>query len=58
MPSVFHTGTPLAASAEVMFGFHRDPANLTQVMPQRSIWCCFSNTATTAPENGRWRLES
>ena len=33
MPSVFHTNTPLAASAEVMFGFHSDPSNLTQVMP-------------------------
>jgi ligand-binding SRPBCC domain-containing protein len=33
MPSIFHTSTPLAASAETMFGFHSDPSNLTVVMP-------------------------
>jgi len=33
MPSIFHTSTALAASAETMFGFHSDPSNLTQVMP-------------------------
>lgn len=33
MPSVFHTSTPLAASAETMFAFHSDPHNLPEVMP-------------------------
>ncbi len=33
MPSIFHTRTPLAASAETMFCFHSDPHNLTEVMP-------------------------
>ena len=33
MPSIFHTRTPLAASAETMFAFHCDPSNLAQVMP-------------------------
>jgi hypothetical protein len=33
MPSVFHTSTPLAASAETVFGFHSAPSNLTVVMP-------------------------
>jgi hypothetical protein len=33
MPSIFHTSTPLAASAETMFDFHSDPSNLTVVMP-------------------------
>jgi ligand-binding SRPBCC domain-containing protein len=33
MPSIFHTSTPLAASAEAMFVFHSDPRNLTKVMP-------------------------
>ena len=33
MPSIFHTSTPLAASAEMMFDFHSDPHNLTEVMP-------------------------
>jgi hypothetical protein len=33
MPSIFHTSTPLVASAEVMFKFHNDPSNLTEVMP-------------------------
>jgi ligand-binding SRPBCC domain-containing protein len=33
MPSTFHASTPLDASAETMFAFHSDPANLTIVMP-------------------------
>lgn len=33
MPSTFRTSTPLSASAEAMFAFHSDPANLTKVMP-------------------------
>jgi ligand-binding SRPBCC domain-containing protein len=33
MASTFHTSTPLAASAEMMFAFHSDPNNLTKVMP-------------------------
>jgi ligand-binding SRPBCC domain-containing protein len=33
MPSIFHTSTPLDASAETMFAFHSDPTNLTVVMP-------------------------
>lgn len=33
MPSIFHTSTPVAASAESLFAFHSDPANLTVVMP-------------------------
>jgi len=33
MSSIFHTRTPLNASAQVMFDFHSDPHNLTEVMP-------------------------
>lgn len=33
MSSIFHTSTPVAISAEALFGFHSDPANLTEVMP-------------------------
>jgi len=33
MPSLFQTSTPVAISAEIMFDFHRDPHNLTVVMP-------------------------
>lgn len=33
MPSIFHASTPLAASAETMFGFLSDPHNLKEVMP-------------------------
>jgi ligand-binding SRPBCC domain-containing protein len=33
MPSIFHTQTKLAASAETMFAFHSDPNNLSVVMP-------------------------
>jgi ligand-binding SRPBCC domain-containing protein len=33
MSSIFHTCTPLAASAEVMFEFHSDPRNIVHVMP-------------------------
>lgn len=33
MPSDFHASTTLAASPEVMFTFHSDPHNLTEVMP-------------------------
>lgn len=33
MPSIFQTSTSLEASAETMFAFHSDPANLTVVMP-------------------------
>ncbi|MFN7460842.1 MAG: SRPBCC family protein [Akkermansiaceae bacterium] len=33
MISIFHSSTPLEASAETMFGFHSDPENLTVVMP-------------------------
>jgi ligand-binding SRPBCC domain-containing protein len=40
MPSYFHTNTPLSASAEVMFAFHSDPANLTQVMPPTLTLVC------------------
>jgi ligand-binding SRPBCC domain-containing protein len=33
MASIFHTSTPLAASAATMFDFHSDPHNLPEVMP-------------------------
>jgi ligand-binding SRPBCC domain-containing protein len=33
MSSIFQTSTPLEASAETMFAFHSDPANLAVVMP-------------------------
>lgn len=33
MTSTFHASTPLAASAGVMFEFHRDPQNIIHVMP-------------------------
>ena len=43
MPSIFHTGTPLAANGETMFDFHSGPHNLTEVMPPTLTFVSLKN---------------